>query len=80
MAIAFHFGHSGFGATALSVRDGKRAFLGGADVIDADGRLKADPAFGKGLNPNDVTRLDDTLGRTPWWIWWAEFRISAVRG
>ncbi|BBO92004.1 molybdopterin dinucleotide binding domain-containing protein [Desulfosarcina ovata] len=65
VAVSFHFGHSGFGAGPLTVKNGADVFLGGAAVIGKDGRLVVEPGFAKGLNPNDVALLDERLGRTP---------------
>lgn len=63
VGIAFHYGHSQLGASALMVRGAEKVFLGGKAVCDGD-TLKPSPALGKGINPNLVGRLDENLRNT----------------
>ncbi|VVS93635.1 molybdopterin-dependent oxidoreductase [Desulfoluna spongiiphila] len=64
IAISFHFGHTQFGGSSLTVKNGARAFLGGESIMDGS-RLIPTPGYTKGLNMNDVSRLDEHLARTP---------------
>lgn len=64
IAVSFHFGHSGFGASSLKVKNGKNVFLGREKVMKG-AKLTPAPLYRKGLNFNDVARLDETLGNTP---------------
>nr|WP_319393758.1 molybdopterin-dependent oxidoreductase [uncultured Desulfobacter sp.] len=64
LAVSFHFGHTQFGATALAVKNGDSAFLGGKDVME-NNMLIANQKFASGLNFNDVALLDPKLNQTP---------------
>lgn len=64
VGVSFHFGHTQFGASPLQVKNAATAFLGGKSITNA-GELRANPAFSKGLNFNDVARLDENLANTP---------------
>lgn len=64
IAVSFHFGHSGFGASSLEIKNGNKIFLGGEKIMEGE-KLKASPQYKKGLNFNDVARLDEKLGNTP---------------
>ncbi len=64
VAVSFHYGHTQLGASRLEVPGGDKVFLGGKRVFD--GRyLIPDPALAAGLNPNQVSDLDEVLMRTP---------------
>jgi tetrathionate reductase subunit A len=65
VAISFHFGHSQFGGSPLTVKSGETVFLGGHAVIKDDGGLIVDEKLRAGLNFNDVALLDERLGKTP---------------
>ena len=64
VCVSFHYGHTQLGASSLEVKDGDLVFLGGKRVWQ-EGRLVPDPALSRGLNPNEVTNLDEALGDTP---------------
>lgn len=64
VAVSFHFGHSQFGGSALTVKDGESVFFGGCSVMNGN-TLIADARFTKGLNVNDVAVLDEHLNQTP---------------
>lgn len=64
VAVSFHFGHSQFGGSPLKISGGDAAFLGGAGIMAGD-NLIANPAYRRGLNTNDVARLDRRMGNTP---------------
>jgi tetrathionate reductase subunit A len=65
VAVSFHFGHSQFGGSPLTIKSGETVFLGGRSVITADGELIVDDQLRAGLNVNDVALLDEHLGGTP---------------
>ena len=65
VAVSFHFGHSQFGGSRLTVKSGETVFLGGRSVIKDDGGLIVDEKLRAGLNFNDVALLDERLGKTP---------------
>lgn len=62
--VSFHFGHTQFGGSELEIKDADTAFLGGKTIASAT-TLKSTPAFRRGLNFNDIGRLDETRGNTP---------------
>ncbi|MEH0021459.1 MAG: molybdopterin dinucleotide binding domain-containing protein [Desulfobacter sp.] len=64
LAVSFHFGHTQFGASELTVSDGDTVFMGGASIMKGN-TLIANSRFSKGLNFNDVALLDPHLDRTP---------------
>jgi tetrathionate reductase subunit A len=64
VAVSFHFGHSQFGGSSLTVKNGASVFMGGASVFKGD-TLIPEPRFTKGLNSNDIALLDENLNRTP---------------
>ncbi len=64
VCVSFHYGHTQLGASSLMVKDGNKVFLGGEKVW-AGGKLLPDPAFARGLNPNYLSNLDESLGDTP---------------
>ncbi len=64
LAISFHYGHIYHGASQIEVRNGESVFLGGSKVISGN-FLIPDPRRGKGLNSNDVSRLDHHLDNLP---------------
>ncbi|MBT8338512.1 MAG: molybdopterin-dependent oxidoreductase [Desulfatitalea sp.] len=64
VAVSFHFGHTQFGASPLSVEKAETVFIGGPSVV-RNGTLMPVPRFAKGLNPNDVALLNPDLNRTP---------------
>lgn len=64
IGVSFHYGHTQFGAGRLKIKNAATVFQGGKNVTDRKG-LIPNPKFSAGLNPNDVTRLDDRLGNTP---------------
>ncbi|CCH50250.1 molybdopterin-dependent oxidoreductase [Pseudodesulfovibrio piezophilus] len=64
VGVSFHFGHTQFGGSALAITGAETAFLGGSQVASDTG-LYANPAFLRGLNFNDVGRLDENLANTP---------------
>lgn len=64
VGISFHYGHTQFGASRLAVKNAASVFQGGEAVTDQEG-LIPNPAFGAGLNSNDVARLDSTMADTP---------------
>jgi len=64
VAVSFHFGHSQFGGSPLKVTRGESAFLGGEKIMKKK-TLIANQNYRKGLNMNNITRLDQALGNTP---------------
>lgn len=64
VGVSFHFGHTQFGGSDLSIPDAASVFLGGETVTTAAG-LTGNPAFRRGLNSNNVGRLDPSLANTP---------------
>ncbi|WP_456388591.1 molybdopterin-dependent oxidoreductase [Desulfolithobacter sp.] len=64
LAISFHYGHTCHGAGRVEVRDGQSVFLGGSRVVSGNS-LIPDPSRGRGINPNEIARLDDHLGSLP---------------
>ncbi len=64
VAIQHHYGHSQLGASRLRIKQAKDVFLGGESVTDQSG-LVPDASLGQGINPNDLSELDDVPGRTP---------------
>jgi tetrathionate reductase subunit A len=65
VAVSFHFGHSQFGGSPLTVERGESVFLGGGSVVKQNGELIVDDRFRAGLNVNDIAALDKGLGGTP---------------
>lgn len=64
IAVSFHYGHSQLGASSLPIKDAETLFLGREKVTDRNG-LRGNPALGAGIQPNDLGRLDESLGNLP---------------
>ncbi len=64
VAYPFHYGHTQHGASALEVPRGEKAFFGGQELFSG-ARLRPDPSRRKGINPNLLGRLDETLFDLP---------------
>lgn len=64
IAVSFHYGHTQLGASSLPITGVDKLFLGGRKVMDSKG-LRGDPSLGAGIQPNDLGRLDETLGNLP---------------
>ncbi|MGD9159036.1 MAG: molybdopterin-dependent oxidoreductase [Desulfobacteraceae bacterium] len=64
VAVSFHFGHTQFGASPLKIKNGESVFAGGRDV-NGDSGLISEKKYGKGINFNDIARLDEKMNNTP---------------
>ena len=64
LAIAHHYGHTMMGAAPLSVTNANQVFFGGNAVADKK-KLKPDMTIGRGINANNISRLDRRLNNTP---------------
>ena len=64
LGVSFHYGHTQLGASRLPVNKAEDVFLGGKNVTDKDG-LVPNPRNGAGINPNDLSRLDEKFANTP---------------
>lgn len=64
LGVSLHYGHTQLGASRLPVSKAEEVFLGGRDVADKNG-LIPNPRHGTGINPNDLSRLDESFGNTP---------------
>ena len=64
LGLSFHYGHTQLGASRLPIVKAEEVFLGGRSVADKEG-LIPDPRHGTGINPNDLSRLDESFGNTP---------------
>lgn len=64
VAVSFHYGHTQMGASSLPISSADLLFLGGKRVADHNG-LRGDSSLGAGIQPNDLSRLDETLGNLP---------------
>ena len=64
LGVSYHYGHTQLGASRLPVRRAEEVFLGGKKVTDKDG-LIPNPRNAAGINPNDLSRLDEGLANTP---------------
>ncbi len=64
VAYPFHYGHTQHGASVLEVPGGEKAFLGGRGLFFGV-RLRPDPSRGIGINPNLLSRLDESLFNLP---------------
>lgn len=64
VAVTFHFGHTQFGGSPIKITKGASPFYGG-DKIMKNGETIPEKMFTKGLNMNDVSRLDKGLNNTP---------------
>ena len=64
VAVSFHYGHSQLGASSLPISSAETLFLGRETVADRNG-LRGNPALGTGTPPNDLGRLDESLGNLP---------------
>lgn len=64
VAVSFHYGHSQLGASSLPISGAETLFLGRETVADHNG-LRGNPALGAGTPPNDLGRLDESLGNLP---------------
>ena len=64
IGISFHYGHSQLGASPLPISKAEEVFLGGKTVAGNNGLIH-NPRNGKGINPNDLSRLDKDLANTP---------------
>jgi tetrathionate reductase subunit A len=64
LGVSFHYGHTQLGASRLPVSKAEEVFLGGRDVADKNG-LVPNPRYGAGINPNDLSRLDESFANTP---------------
>lgn len=63
-AISFHYGHTCHGAGQIEIKNGSSVFLGGSKVVSGN-TLIPDPKRGKGLNFNEIARLDHSLDGLP---------------
>ncbi len=64
LGVSFHYGHTQMGASPLPIQKADKVFLGGSKVADANGMI-ANPRLGAGINPNDLSRLDEAFANTP---------------
>ena len=64
LGLSFHYGHTQLGASRLPIGKAEEVFLGGSSVADKGG-LIPNPRHGTGINPNDLSRLDESFGNTP---------------
>lgn len=64
LGVSFHYGHTQLGASRLPIIKAEEVFLGGRSVADKGG-LIPNPRHGTGINPNDLSRLDESFANTP---------------
>ncbi len=64
IAVSFHYGHTQLGASSLPIRGAETLFLGGEKIADRNG-LRGNSSLGTGIQPNDLGRLDPSLGNLP---------------
>lgn len=64
IAVSFHFGHTQFGGSPLIVNSGETVFWGGKDIYGKNG-LITEQKYLRGINFNDIARLDERMNNTP---------------
>ncbi len=64
LAISHHYGHTMMGAAPLSITNANQVFLGRNAVADKK-NLRPDLTIGRGINANNISRLDPKLNNTP---------------